>query len=101
MCGLVTVTNLQDGSQIATSLLVSTLMSVAYANCNPYLSPADDFLARFCQFSLCLAIGLGLLEKSVASEDAEVQGSSMFGWILIAVPVFWAGLDHDGRDCSL
>jgi len=85
LCGLVTVTNLQDGSQVATSLLVSTLMLVAYANCNPYLSPADEFLAQFCQFSLCLAMGVGLLEKSVTSEDAaEVQGSLMFGWILIA-----------------
>ena len=86
LCGLVTVTNFQDGSQIATSLLVSTVMLVAYANCNPYLMKDDDNLAQFCQASLSLAMAVGLLEKAnnASTADDEFKGSSSFGTVLIA-----------------
>jgi hypothetical protein len=86
LCGLVTVTKFQDGSQIATSLFVSTVMLVAYANCNPYLINVDDKLAQFCQASLSLAMAVGLLEKAnnaSAADDAS-QSSSSFGFVLIA-----------------
>jgi hypothetical protein len=87
LCGLVTVTNFQDGSQIAWSLLISTAMLVAYANCNPYQVELDDKLAQFCQSSLSLAMAVGLLEKAnnASTVDDEFQGhSSSFGFILIA-----------------
>jgi hypothetical protein len=85
LCGLVTVTNFQDGSQIAASLLVSTAMLVAYANCNPYLTSFDDHLAQFCQSALSLAFGVGLLAKanSPSIPDSEFKGHVEFGYVLI------------------
>jgi hypothetical protein len=86
LCGLVTVTNLEDGSQIAASLMVSTTFLVTYANCNPYLMRTDDQLAQLCQVCLCLAMVVGLLEKANAAGESanDVKGSSWFGYTLIA-----------------
>jgi len=84
LCGLVTVTQMSSGSQIFVSLMVSTAMLVAFANCNPYLLDGDDRLAQFCQVSLSLALSVGLLEKA---EDGSFQSFS-FGAVLIACVTF-------------
>jgi len=64
LCGLVTLTNLSDGSQVFVALVFSTAMLMAYANCNPYLHKADDVLAQSCQVTLSLALAVGLLDMS-------------------------------------
>jgi hypothetical protein len=49
LCGFVTLIPAEGASQIFISLATSMTMMLLFANCNPYLSPSDDFLAQFCQ----------------------------------------------------
>ena len=52
-------------------------MLVLLSNCRPYTNGSDDVLAQFCQFSLTLALSIGLLEKASDSFQDDVFGEPL------------------------
>jgi hypothetical protein len=85
LCGLITLLDARDSTQIFLALMVSLSLLLALSSCSPYVDNLDNFLAMSCQASLSLVMVVGLLQMG----DPLFQDASFGNVLVVCVTFNW------------